>query len=154
MINDLSNLDLSELKTFIDFHETRHKGKCNYLNICELFINCQSCPIGKVIEDGMDCEEVFLAERYKHIITEELVKEVQDKNWDICNCDCENCKLQEVRLNGDECMIMVESLINNFTIETEEEKQAKIDKEKLEARIKTIEKKIDMILQILLEKNN
>ena len=51
-------------------------------------------------------------------------------------------------------MIMVESLINNFTIETKEEKQAKIDKEKLEARIKTIEKKIDMILQILLEKNN
>ena len=96
----------------------------------------------------------MLVERYKHIITEELVKEVQDKNWDICDCDCENCKLQEVRLNGDECMIMVESLINNFTIETEEEKQAKIDKERLEARIKTIERKIDKILQILIEKNN
>ena len=154
MINDLSNLDLSELRTSIDFHKTRNRGKCNYLNICELFGECENCPIGKVIDDGMDCEEVFLAERYKHIITEELVKEVQDKSWDICDCDCTNCKLQEVRLNGDECMIMVESIINNFTIETEEEKQAKLDKERFEVRIKTIEKKIDMILQMLIEKNN
>ena len=51
-------------------------------------------------------------------------------------------------------MVMVEILINNFISETEEEKQAKIDREKLEARIKTIERKIDKILQILLEKNN
>ena len=151
MINDLKGLNIEEIKTAIEFHEKINNGKCNYLNICESY-ECDVCPIGRQIEDGMDCEEVFLAERYKHIITEELVKEVQDKSWDICDCDCENCKLQEVRLNGDECMIMVESLINNFTIETEEEKQAKIDKEKLEARIKTIEKKIDMILQILLEK--
>lgn len=150
MINDLSNLDLSELRTFIDFHETRHKGKCNYLNICESY-ECDVCPIGKVIEDGMDCEEVFLAERYKHIITEELVKEVQDKSWDICDCDCENCKLQEVRLNGDECMIMVESLINNFTIETEEEKQAKIDRDYIMAKIKTIESKLDKVLEMLLK---
>ena len=153
MINDLEGLNIEEIKTAIEFYEKINNGKCNYLNICESY-ECDVCPIGRQIEDGMDCEEVFLAERYKHIITEELVKEVQDKSWDICDCDCENCKLQEVRLNGDECMIMVESLINNFTIETEEEKQAKIDKEKLDARIKTIEKKVDMILQILLEKNN
>ena len=143
MINDLSNLDLSELRTSIDFHKTRNRGKCNYLNICELFGECENCPIGKVIDDGMDCEEVFLAERYKHIITEELVKEVQDKSWDICTCDCENCKLQEVRLNGDECMIMVESLINNFTIETEEEKQAKKKNKKEQKSIESEEKDIE-----------
>ena len=151
MINDLSNLDLSELKTFLDFHETRHKGKCNYLNICELFTECKSCPIGKVIEDGMDCEEVFLAERYKHIITEELVKEVQDKSWDYCNMDCENCKLQDIWLNHDECMVFIESLINNFTIETEEEKQAKTDRDYIMAKIKTIESKLDKVLEILLK---
>ena len=39
----------------------------------------------------------------------------------------------------------------DFTIETEEEKQAKLDKERFEARIKTIESKLDKVLEILLK---
>ena len=154
MRNDLSNLDLSELRTFIDFHETRHKGKCNYLNICELFTDCKSCPIGKVIEDGMDCEEVYNLIRYKDLITEELVEDIQKKKWEYCNMQCETCKLQNVWLGKDDCNIFIEGVLDFIKIETDEEIKEKTDKELLNARIKTIEKKVDMILQILLEKNN
>ena len=153
MINDLSNLDLSELKTAIEFHKKINNGKCNYLNICASY-ECDVCPIGRQIEDGMDCEEVYNLIRYKDLITEELVEDIQKKKWEYCNMQCETCKLQNVWLGKDDCNMFIEGVLDFIKIETDEEIKEKTDKELLNARIKTIEKKVDMILQILLEKNN
>lgn len=150
MINKLESLNIEEIKTVIEFYKKRNNGKCNYLNICEGY-ECDVCPIGKQIEDEMDCEEVYLAMRYKDLITEELVEEVHKKEWNYCNMQCETCKLQDIWMNKDDCNVMIDSIIDFFKIETEEEIQDKIDKERLEARIKTIEKKIDLVLEILLK---
>ena len=154
MINKLDGLDLTELETTIEFHKNRNNGKCNYLNICELFGECERCPISKVIPEEYDCEEVYMLTKYKNLITEELVEDVQKYEWDYCNMGCETCKLQEVYLSKDDCNIFIDGILDFIKIETEEEIKEKMDKERLEARIKTIEKKIDMILEILLEKNN
>ena len=66
MINDLEGLNIEEIKTAIEFHEKINNGKCNYLNICESY-ECDVCPIGRQIEDGMDCEEVYNLIRYKDL---------------------------------------------------------------------------------------
>ena len=153
MINDLKGLNIEEIKTAIEFHEKINNGKCNYLNICESY-ECDVCPIGRQIEDGMDCEEVYNLIRYKDLITEELVEDIQKKKWEYCNMQCETCKLQNVWLGKDDCNIFIEGVLDFIKIETDEEIKEKTDKELLNARIKTIEKKVDMILQILIEKNN
>lgn len=153
MINNLEGLNIEEIKTAIEFCKDKFK-KTNYIDFCELYDQCDSCPINSQIEEGVDCEQAYLYVKYKYLITEELIEELQEKSWEYCNLDCHNCKLKDIWEGKDDCVTFIDMATDCFKIETEEEIKEKMDKELLEARIKTIEKKVDMILQILLEKNN
>ena len=153
MINDLEGLNIEEIKTAIEFCKDKFK-KINYIDFCELYDQCVSCPINSQIEEGVDCEQAYLYVKYKYLITEELIEELQEKSWEYCNLDCHNCKLKDIWEGKDDCVTFIDMATDCFKIETEEELQDKADKEYMMAKIKTIEKKVDMILQILLEKNN
>ena len=152
MINDLEGLNIEEIKTAIEFCKDKFK-KTNYIDFCELY-ECENCPISKQIEEGVDCEQVYLYVKYKHLITEELIEELQEKSWEYCDFNCYNCKLKDIFEGKDDCVTFIDMATDCFKIETEEELQNKADKEYIMAKIKTIESKLDMLLKLMLEKND
>ena len=116
-----------------------------------MYDQCDSCPINSQIEEGVDCEQAYLYVKYKYLITEELIEELQEKSWEYCNLDCHNCKLKDIWEGKDDCVTFIDMATDCFKIETEEELQDKADKEYMMAKIKTIESKLDKVLEMLLK---
>mgnify|MGYP003458708680 CR=1 FL=1 len=119
MINDLEGLNIEEIKTAIEFCKDKFK-KTNYIDFCELYDQCDSCPINSQIEEGVDCEQAYLYVKYKYLITEELIEELQEKSWEYCNLDCHNCKLKDIWEGKDDCVTFIDMATDCFKIETEE----------------------------------
>ena len=152
--NNLEGIELSELKSNMDFMKNRNGEKYNFMSICDLYENCSACPIGKSLGDGVDCQEMYLIERYKDIITENLVEDIHECEFDYCNMDCITCKFKDIYKNKDDCNMFVEAILSNFTILSKEEIEEKMRVERLETKINVLEKKLDIIIKMLIEKNN
>ena len=97
---------------------------------------------------------MYLIERYKDIITENLVEDIHECEFDYCNMDCITCKFKDIYKNKDDCNMFVEAILSNFTILSKEEIEEKMRVERLETKINVLEKKLDIIIKMLIEKNN
>ena len=61
---------------------------------------------------------------------------------------------KDIYKNKDDCNMFVEAILSNFTILSKEEIEEKMRVERLETKINVLEKKLDIIIKMLIEKNN
>lgn len=150
--NKIEGINVDEIKKTIKFLDnSTYVNLCNnYESVEEDVYDCERCVIGKQIPREINCEEVFTLIKYGDILTDEVIKNICDEGGEYCKKNCEFCSLNKVYRNHDDCYVMINA-INTFLYDNKD-KNEDLENQYLKAKIDVINKKIDLILEMLIKK--